>query len=282
MSEVLRGDGPPLAAYASLRDERGSTTLRAREATSVGALLLSAKNLSKRFGGLAAVDNVSIDLYCNHIHAVIGPNGAGKSTLTNLLSGDLPPTAGSVALGNTDITGWTPEKISRQGLGRSYQKTNIFLPFTVWDNVHLAAQSRDPQAHKWLSNASNFIAARARIEKAIELSGLKNRVKSIAGTISHGEQRQLEIAMTLATEPKVILLDEPLAGMGAVEAERMVALLLAIKKDHGVLLVEHDMDAVFALADKLTVMVNGQVIATGTPAEIRADATVQAAYLGEE
>ena len=282
MSEVLRGDGPPLAAHAPLRDERGSTTLRVREATSVGALLLSAKNLSKRFGGLAAVDNVSIDLYCNHIHAVIGPNGAGKSTLTNLLSGDLPPTAGSVALGNTDITGWTPEKISRQGLGRSYQKTNIFLPFTVWDNVHLAAQSRDPQAHKWLSNASNFIAARARVEKAIELSGLKNRVKSIAGTISHGEQRQLEIAMTLATEPQVILLDEPLAGMGAVEAERMVALLLAIKKDHGVLLVEHDMDAVFALADKLTVMVNGQVIATGTPAEIRADATVQAAYLEEE
>ena len=282
MSEVLRGDGPPLTAHAPLRDERGNTTLRVREATSVGALLLSAKNLSKRFGGLAAVDNVSIDLYCNHIHAVIGPNGAGKSTLTNLLSGDLPPTAGSVALGNTDITGWTPEKISRQGLGRSYQKTNIFLPFTVWDNVHLAAQSRDPQAHKWLSNASNFIAARARIEKAIELSGLKNRVKSIAGTISHGEQRQLEIAMTLATEPQVILLDEPLAGMGAVEAERMVALLLAIKKDHGVLLVEHDMDAVFALADKLTVMVNGQVIATGTPAEIRADATVQAAYLGEE
>ena len=250
-------------------------------------VLLSAKGLTKRFGGLAAVDNVSIDLYRDHIHAVIGPNGAGKSTLTNLLSGDLPPTSGSVTLGNTDITGWTPEKISRQGLGRSYQKTNIFLPFTVWDNVHLAAQSRTPQAHKWLanassSNASDFIATRARIERAVELSGLQNRVKNIAGTISHGEQRQLEIAMTLATEPQVILLDEPLAGMGAVEAERMVALLLAIKKDHAILLVEHDMDAVFALADKLTVMVNGQVIASGTPSEIRADAGVQAAYLGEE
>ena len=245
-------------------------------------VLLSAKGLTKRFGGLAAVDNVSIDLLRNHIHAVIGPNGAGKSTLTNLLSGDLPPTTGTVALGNTDITGWTPEKISRQGLGRSYQKTNIFLPFTVWDNVHLAAQSREPQAHRWLSNATQFIAARARIEKAIELSGLQNRVKSIAGTISHGEQRQLEIAMTLATEPQVILLDEPLAGMGAVEAERMVALLLTIKKDHGILLVEHDMDAVFQLADKLTVMVNGQVIASGTPSEIRSDAGVQAAYLGEE
>ena len=249
-------------------------------------VLLSAKGLTKLFGGLAAVDNVSIDLYRNHIHAVIGPNGAGKSTLTNLLSGDLPPTSGSVALVNVNksvnVTGWTPEKISRQGLGRSYQKTNIFLPFTVWENVHLAAQSRAPEAHKWLTNASHFIATRARIEKAIELSGLKNRVKSMAGTISHGEQRQLEIAMTLATDPQVILLDEPLAGMGAVEAERMVALLLAIKKDHGILLVEHDMDAVFQLADKLTVMVNGQVIASGTPLEIRSDAGVQAAYLGEE
>ena len=186
-------------------------------------VLLSAKNLTKRFGGLAAVDNVSIDLYRNHIHAVIGPNGAGKSTLTNVLSGDLPPTSGSVALAGVDVTGWTPEKISRQGLGRSYQKTNIFLPFTVWDNVHLAAQSRAPQAHKWLASASDFIATRVRVERAIELSGLNNRVKSIAGTISHGEQRQLEVAMTLATEPHVILLDEPLAGMGAVEAERMVA-----------------------------------------------------------
>lgn len=245
-------------------------------------VLLSAKGLTKRFGGLAAVDNVSIDLYRNHIHAVIGPNGAGKSTLTHLLSGDLPPTSGTVALGDVNVTGWTPEKISRQGLGRSYQKTNIFLPFSVWDNVHLAAQSRAPQAHKWLTDASNFAATRARIDRAIELSGLQNRVKSIAGTISHGEQRQLEIAMTLATDPQVILLDEPLAGMGAVEAERMVALLLAIKKDHGILLVEHDMDAVFQLADKLTVMVNGLVIASGTPHEIRADAGVQAAYLGEE
>ena len=245
-------------------------------------IVLSAQGLTKRFGGLAAVDNVSIDLLRNHIHAVIGPNGAGKSTLTNLLSGDLPPTSGTVALGGVNITGWTPEKISRQGLGRSYQKTNIFLPFTVWDNVHLAAQSREPQAHKWLTNASDFIATRARIERAIELSGLENRVNSIAGTISHGEQRQLEIAMTLATEPQVILLDEPLAGMGAVESERMVTLLTTIKKDHGILLVEHDMDAVFQLADKLTVMVNGQVIASGTPADIRADAGVQAAYLGEE
>ena len=244
-------------------------------------VLLSAQNLTKRFGGLAAVNEVSISLLRNHIHAVIGPNGAGKSTLTNLLSGDLPLTSGSVRLGQTDITGWTPEKISGQGLGRSYQKTNIFLPFTVWENVRLAAQSRQPAATRWLSRAAHFTATNNRAEKALELSGLQNRKKDVAGTISHGEQRQLEIAMTLATEPQVLLLDEPLAGMGVAEAERMVALLQTIKKDHGILLVEHDMDAVFTLADQLTVMVNGQVIASGAPADVRADASVQAAYLGE-
>ena len=245
-------------------------------------VLLSAKNLTKRFGGLAAVNEVSLDLRRKQIHAVIGPNGAGKSTLTNLLSGDLSPTSGSVRLGGQDVTGWNPEKISRQGLGRSYQKTNIFLPFTVWDNVHLAAQSREPHALRWLRRASNFVAVNDRAERAIELSGLENRKNAIAGTISHGEQRQLEIAMTLATEPQVLLLDEPLAGMGVAEAERMVALLLKLKADHGILLVEHDMDAVFTLADQLTVMVNGEVIASGTPAQVRTNAGVQAAYLGEE
>ncbi|MBA4329687.1 MAG: ABC transporter ATP-binding protein [Polaromonas sp.] len=245
-------------------------------------VLLSAQNLTKRFGGLAAVNDVSLELLRNHIHAVIGPNGAGKSTLTNLLSGDLPPTSGTVHLGGQDVTGWSPEKISRQGLGRSYQKTNIFLPFTVWENVRLAAQSRQPHAARWLSRATDFAALNDRATRAIELSGLENRKAAIAGTISHGEQRQLEIAMTLATGPQVLLLDEPLAGMGVAEAERMVTLLLSLKKDHGILLVEHDMDAVFTLADRLTVMVDGKVIASGTPADIRADAGVQAAYLGEE
>ena len=255
---------------------------QAAVAAAAREILLSAKQLTKRFGGLAAVDNVSIDLVRNHIHAVIGPNGAGKSTLTHLLSGDLAPTSGSVALGKHDITGWSPEKISQHGLGRSYQKTNIFLPFSVWDNVRLAAQSRQAFAARWLSRASGFTSINQRAERALELAGLQARASNIAGTISHGEQRQLEIAMTLATEPQVLLLDEPLAGMGAVEAEGMVALLLRIKKDHGILLVEHDMDAVFALADQLTVMVNGQVIASGSTSQIRADAGVQAAYLGQE
>ena len=244
--------------------------------------LLTATGLTKRFGGLAAVNDVSLSLHRNHIHAVIGPNGAGKSTLTNLLAGDLPPTAGRIQLGQIDATGWTPEKISRHGLGRSYQKTNIFLPFTVWENVRLAAQSRQPHAARWLARATDFVAVQANATRALELCGLENRKNSVAGAISHGEQRQLEIAMALATSPTVLLLDEPLAGMGAAEAERMVALLQTIKKDHGMLLVEHDMDAVFSLADRLTVMVNGCVIASGTPAQIRADAGVQAAYLGEE
>jgi branched-chain amino acid transport system ATP-binding protein len=245
-------------------------------------VLLSATRLTKRFGGLAAVNDVSLELWRGRIHAVIGPNGAGKSTLTNLLSGDLPSSSGRIVLGDHDITGSPPEKVSRLGLGRSYQKTNIFLPFTVWDNVRLAAQSRTPQAWRWLRDATTFEAINAHATRAIELSGLKDRQRAVAGTISHGEQRQLEIAMALATQPTVLLLDEPLAGMGVAEAERMVGLLLGLKKDHAMLLVEHDMDAVFALADHLTVMVNGQVIASGTPADVRADAHVQSAYLGEE
>jgi len=247
---------------------------------------LSARQLTKRFGGLAAVHEVNVDLWHGRIHAVIGPNGAGKSTLTNLLSGDLPPTSGSITLDGHDITGWTPEKISRHGLGRSYQKTNIFRTFSVWDNVRLAAQSRvQPSPFNplgWLGRADNMSDINARAERALVLAGLRDRRKTIAGAASHGEQRQLEIAMTLATEPVVLLLDEPLAGMGVAEAESMVQLLLRLKKDHAMLLVEHDIDAIFTLADHLTVMVNGQVIASDTPAVVRADSGVQAAYLGED
>jgi branched-chain amino acid transport system ATP-binding protein len=244
--------------------------------------ILSASQLTKRFGGLAAVNGVSLDLHRGRIHAVIGPNGAGKSTLANLLSGDLPPTGGRVTLAGHEVTSWSPERIARAGLGRSYQKTNIFLPFSVWENLRLSAQSRQPHAARWLNLASGFGEINQRAERALELAGLAARRDAIAGAISHGEQRQLEIAMTLATGPRVLLLDEPLAGMGTAEADRMVQLLLKIKPDHAMMLVEHDMDAVFALADQLTVMVNGQVIATGTPPQIRADANVQAAYLGEE
>ena len=249
-------------------------------------VLLRANALTKRFGGLAAVDNVSITLSRNRIHAVIGPNGAGKSTLTNLLSGDLPASSGTVMIGAQDVTGWTPERVARQGLGRSYQKTNIFLPFSVWDNVFLAAQARDPQQPwnplRWLRPAARSADARRRCEAAIAMAGLQERRDAVAATISHGEQRQLEIAMTLATEPQVLLLDEPLAGMGVAEAERMVELLLRLKPQHAMMLVEHDIDAIFTLADHLTVMVNGAVIASGEPQAIRNDRGVQAAYLGED
>ena len=243
---------------------------------------LRAVGLTKRFGGLAAVNDVSVDLWQGGIHAVIGPNGAGKSTLTNLLSGDIEPSSGRISLAGQDVTGWRPEKMSRAGLGRSYQKTNIFQPFTVWENVRLAAQSRHPHPARWLSLARSFADNNERAAQALELAGLMQRRDAVAGTISHGEQRQLEIAMTLATGPRVLLLDEPLAGMGHAEAERMVELLLKIKPGHAIMLVEHDMDAVFTLADRLTVMVNGQVIASGRPADIREDAAVQSAYLGEE
>ena len=228
-------------------------------------VLLRAQNLTKRFGGLAAVNDVSIDLVRDQIHAVIGPNGAGKSTLTNLLSGDLPLTSGRIELGGEDITGWSMERISRGGLGRSFQKTNVFLPLSVFENVRLA---------------SHFNLAQTK--HAIELAKLEQHTHTIASSMSHGEQRQLEIAMCLAGSPRVLLLDEPLAGMGTQEAERMIELLHGLKANHAILLVEHDMDAVFALADVLTVMVDGKVIATGTPSAIRADASVQAAYLGEE
>ncbi len=244
--------------------------------------LLAARGITKRFGGLTAVGGVSLELTQGTIHAVIGPNGAGKSTLTHLLSGDIAPSSGTVTLAGRDVTGWPPERISRAGLGRSYQKTNIFLPFTVWENVRLAAQSRNQHAARWLRRAGSFTDTNERAARALELAGLQQRRDAVAGTMSHGEQRQLEIAMSLATQPRVLLLDEPLAGMGTAEAERMVGLLLRLKPEHAMMLVEHDMDAVFALADRLTVMVNGQVIASGEPTQVRADPTVQTAYLGEE
>ena len=248
--------------------------------------LLQARGLSKRFGGLLAVNDVSLSLYKNQLHAVIGPNGAGKTTLTHLLSGDVSATSGELWLKGQRVTGWPHHRLSLHGLGRSYQKTNVFLALTVWDNLMLAAQSRHALAPynpvAWLRSASSMVSVRHRAERALQLTALAPVQNLVAANLSHGVQRQLEIAMVLATEPQVLLLDEPLAGMGAAEAESMVGLLHQLKKDHAMLLVEHDMDAVFALAEVLTVMVNGTVIATGTPSDIRADAKVQAAYLGEE
>jgi len=245
-----------------------------------GEAILEVRALRKNFGGLAAVDDISLEVRRGVLHAVIGPNGAGKTTLINLLSGDLPANSGTIFYRGHDITRLAPEKRSRMGVGRSYQKTNVFLGFTALENCRLAAQSRAPRPLHWWRDA---LADKAQIEKArgaLAAAELIQRCDEIASTLSHGEQRQLEIAMCLATEPELLLLDEPLAGMGAEESQRMIAVIARLTATHAVLLVEHDMDAVFQLANVLTVMVNGKVLVTGAPDEIRANREVQNAYLG--
>ena len=244
-------------------------------------VVLSTESLTRHFGGLAAVSEVSLAARMNELHAVIGPNGAGKSTLINMLSGDLPPSSGRVEIGGRDVTGLQAHQISRLGVGRSYQKTNVFLGFSAFENCRLAAQSRHGSSMRFFRPACALAEVNRVAAEALAAAGLEARADSIASALSHGEQRQLEIAMTLATRPRLLLLDEPLAGMGAEESAAMVALLKKLVASHAILLVEHDMDAVFALADRLTVMVNGQVLASGAPAEIRANAQVQEAYLGE-
>jgi branched-chain amino acid transport system ATP-binding protein len=244
--------------------------------------VLRTERLSKHFGGLAAVNDVSLEFSIDQIHAVIGPNGAGKTTLTNLLSGELPCTAGAIFLDGEDIAGLSADRISQRGVGRSYQKTNIFLPFTVFENCRIAAQSRLKSSMRFVRRAVAYSDVVRAAERALAEVGLEHRAQVPAATLSHGEQRQLEIAMTLATRPRILLLDEPLAGMGGEESARMVELLQKLKHAHAMLLVEHDMDAVFALADRLTVMVDGRVLESGAPETIRASAAVQEAYLGTE
>lgn len=242
--------------------------------------VLATSMLSRRFGGLAAVDQVTLELLPNTIHAVIGPNGAGKSTLINLLSGELRPSAGSIRLGSEDITAWPSDRIARRGIARSFQQTNIFGAFSAFENCRLAAQSRHARLTRWLRPASAYDEWNAAADRALAFCGLGARAGMAAAALSHGERRALEIAMALATTPSVLLLDEPLAGMGPDESAKMVALLKRLAADHSILLVEHDMDAVFTLADRLTVMVNGRILASGPPSEVRADPAVQRAYLG--
>jgi branched-chain amino acid transport system ATP-binding protein len=243
-------------------------------------VLLEARALSKHFGGLAAVEQVSIEVAVGDLHAVIGPNGAGKTTLVNLLSGDLLPSSGSVYFRNQDISRLAPEKRSRLGIGRSYQKTNIFPGFSALENCRLAAQSRRPHPFNWLRDALSYEHVVEGARRALQQAGLDRRADDFALALSHGEQRQLEIAMCLATDPQLLLLDEPLAGMGTEESRQMIQLISRLAKTHAVLLIEHDMDAVFQLAKVLTVMVDGKVLASGAPEEIRANREVQSAYLG--
>jgi branched-chain amino acid transport system ATP-binding protein len=243
-------------------------------------IALRAAALHKHFGGVAAVSNVSIDVHTGEIHAVIGPNGAGKSTLINLLSGELFANAGSIMLGDTDITRLTPDRRARAGLGRAYQKTTIFPQFSVHENVRLAAQARSRGRLRMFGGVGSDDQVHQCTAGALARTGLSERAQAIADHLSHGEQRQLEIAMVLATEPKIILLDEPLAGMGQSEARGIVALIASLKIGRAVLIVEHDMDAVFELADRLTVMQDGAVIASGLPREVRMHPLVRSAYLG--
>jgi branched-chain amino acid transport system ATP-binding protein len=248
--------------------------------TAAGEVLLRAQAITQRWGGLVAVNDVSLALERGAVHAVIGTNGAGKSTLINILSGEFPPTAGQVELLGQDVTTWPQPRRARAGLGRSYQRTTIFPSFTVLENCRLAAQARTPRPWALWEPASRCASSLAAARDAAARTGLTEVLERPAGLLSHGQKRQLEIAMCLATAPQVLLLDEPLAGMGAEETERMLELLAELKAGHAILLVEHDMDAVFRIADRITVMVNGSVLASGDPAAVRQDAQVQAAYLG--
>ena len=243
-------------------------------------VLMRGRDLTRRFGGLTAVDGVSIELARGSVHAVIGTNGAGKSTLINLLSGELAPTSGTVELLGEDVSRWTQPRRARKGLGRSFQRTTIFPRFSVLENCRLAAQARDQRPWAWWQDARRAAVALELGTRAARLAGLDDMLEREAGLLSHGGKRQLEIAMCLATEPQVLLLDEPLAGMGAEETDRMLELLAALRAGHAILLVEHDMDAVFRVADRITVMVNGAVIASDVPAAVRENRDVQAAYLG--
>lgn len=243
-------------------------------------ILLQGREITRRWGGLVAVNKVSITLERNSVHALIGTNGAGKSTLINLLSGEIPLSGGSVELLGKDVTGWAQPKRAIAGLGRSYQRNTIFPTFSVFENCRLAAQARHQKPWYWWQGADRCAKSTEAAREAAHRAGLDKLLDRTAGMISHGQKRQLEIAMCLATGPEVLLLDEPLAGMGAEETERMLAMLDKLRPDHAILLVEHDMDAVFRVSDQITVMVNGSVIASGDPEFIRNSPEVRDAYLG--
>jgi branched-chain amino acid transport system ATP-binding protein len=248
----------------------------------VSAALLEVRALQKRFGGIVATDGVSLDVRRGELHALIGPNGAGKTTLIHQLSGFLAPDAGEILFDGANVVGRSFHDRVHIGLARSYQITSIFKAFTVLDNVALAVQAR---AGSSFSFWKPLVAERALFDEArtlLEQVGLGAKADAVAGNLAHGEQRQLEVGLALATRPKLLLLDEPMAGMGPDESERMIELIQELKKSITLLLIEHDMDAVFRLADRISVLVNGRVIATGLPGEIRENAEVKRAYLGEE
>jgi branched-chain amino acid transport system ATP-binding protein len=246
----------------------------------VSAPLLRAHGIVRRFGGLTAVDRVSLDVERGSVHAVIGTNGAGKSTLVNVLAGEQAADQGTIELDGIDVTRWTQPRRARAGIGRTYQRNTVFPSFTVLENCRLCAQAREPRPLR-LDAAARCPASLAAARRALERTGLAAHAERVVATLSHGQRRQLEVAMCIAGSPKALLLDEPLAGMGAEETATMLEVLAALRAEHAIVLVEHDMDAVFRIADRITVMVNGAVIASDAPAAVRANPDVQAAYLGE-
>jgi branched-chain amino acid transport system ATP-binding protein len=244
--------------------------------------VLSLRSLSKRFGGVVAVDRVDLDVAAGEVHALIGPNGAGKTTLIHQISGSLACDQGQIIFLGNDLTKTKAHERVRAGLARSYQITSIFRRFSVLDNLALAVQARSGSSFSFwrpvAAEAALFDEAR-RIASQINLA---EKLSAVAATLSHGEQRALEVGLALATRPKLVLLDEPMAGMGPEESKRMIELVGRIRAEVTVLLVEHDMDAVFALADRISVMVNGRLVATGAPEAIRANEEVRRAYLGDD
>jgi len=243
--------------------------------------VLDIQGLQKSFGGVVATDSVTLGIEAGELHAIIGPNGAGKTTLIAQLSGDLAPDAGHVVFDGKDITSVPTHRRSHFGLARSFQITSVFMGLSVIDNVALAVQAHDGHSFKFWQPATTQARLRKPALEVLEKVGLIERAGSTASALSHGERRQLEIAMALATNPSFMLLDEPMAGMGVEESAAMVEILRSLKGDKTILLVEHDMDAVFALADRISVLVYGRIVATGIPDEIRQNADVRSAYLGE-
>lgn len=244
--------------------------------------LLTISNLRKSFGGVVATDGVELAVEEGELHAIIGPNGAGKTTLVSQLSGQLRPDSGSITFEGRAIQGKPAHKRRAMGIARSFQITSLIMSMSVADNVALAIQARHGHSFRFLKAARRIESVREETLQFLQKVGLSDRADEPARALSHGEHRQLEIAVALATGARMLLLDEPMAGLGAEESDQMVTMLKGLKGEKTILLIEHDMDAVFALADRISVIVYGRVIATGSPEDIRSNAEVQQAYLGEQ
>ena len=244
--------------------------------------ILSVTGLVKRFGGLLATDHLDLDVEAGQVHAVIGPNGAGKTTLMNQLSGDITPTEGRILFEGKDITGQRPYQRALSGIARSFQISSVFNDFSVLENTLMAVQARSRHSFRFWTPVLRDKQLVEPARQAVERAGLGREMHTPVGQLAHGARRQLEIAMALAMQPKLLLLDEPMAGMSQQESQELVSLLRSLKGEYSILLVEHDMDAVFALADRITVVVYGRPVACGTPDEIRGNDEVKAAYLGDQ